>query len=919
MKVGLASEIKQDLGVSRSLTLRYVVALSLVAALSTAAWLSLHLVIAEQKSTSAIVNVSGRQRMLSQRTALFSRLLEEAPHHRRSEIRRTLNDAIHLMERSHDGLTRGSETMGLPPTMSATVHAMYFEGPDALNGQVVTYIKMVKQLLSLDDDALQPTHPAFVYILQNAPTQLLRSLDQMVSQYQIEGEQAVSRLQRAETAFWVVTLLLLVLEALLIFHPFVRHVRRTIEQLQAMTVQMQLQHDQLENKVHQRTQELAAREEKFRLASQYARSLIEASLDPLVTISLDGKITDANTATENVTGINRDQLIGSDFSHYFTDPAQAQQGYLQAFSQGSVTDYSLAIRHASGKVTDVLYNASVYRDTSGAVQGVFAAARDVTARKRAEEAAHAANRTKSKFLANMSHEIRTPMNGVMGMVDLLQQTRLNHEQHRMLNTIYQSSLALLGILNDILDYSKIEAGKLAVEHIATSLHDVVTEVVQLMTSITKAKSMGLSAWIDPHLPQWILADPLRLRQVLTNLLGNAIKFTRTEAGRSGQVDVRVEICTLANGELGFCMRVMDNGMGMSDEMVHRLFQLFTQADASTSRTHGGTGLGLSISMQLVQLMGGQMVVHSTLGQGSEFTVELPLREAPPGQQRTAIPDDHLLPKVTAPSITQAQASGKLILLAEDNETNRDVMCAQLRLLGYTAEVAEDGLRALEKWQTGRFALLLTDCHMPLMDGFELTALIRAEEGHGSHKPIIAVTANAMQGESQHCLDSGMDDYLSKPLRMNELGPMLAKWLPLEASHPTTVMVSNPVAESESKDQSASAPIWDARALKERVGDYPAMHKRLLEKFLKNAQAQVTALNEAAQVGNLQRLAEVAHPLKSAARTVGAWALGDLCERIEAAATAKDSSVSLALLTDLASTFEQAKQQIDAHLNLSVLH
>ena len=237
MKFGVPSKLTQDLGVSRALTLRYVIALSLVATLSTAAWLSLDLVIAEQKSTSAIVNVSGRQRMLSQRTALFSSLLEDAPQHKRSEIRSTLKDAIQLMERSHEGLTHGSKEMGLPSTMSATVHAMYFDGPDALNDQVLTYIKMVNQLLLLDDDALNSTHPAFVYILQNAPTKLLRSLDQMVSRYQIEGEQAVSRLQTVETTLWVTTLLLLIFEALLIFHPFVQHVRRIItERIQAQNL-----------------------------------------------------------------------------------------------------------------------------------------------------------------------------------------------------------------------------------------------------------------------------------------------------------------------------------------------------------------------------------------------------------------------------------------------------------------------------------------------------------------------------------------------------------------------------------------------------------------------------------------------------------------------------------------------------------
>jgi CheY-like chemotaxis protein len=437
-----------------------------------------------------------------------------------------------------------------------------------------------------------------------------------------------------------------------------------------------------------------------------------------------------------------------------------------------------------------------------------------------------------------------------------------------------------------------------------------------MAGAAKAKFIDLSLWIDPKLPQWVFSDPTRLRQVLINLVGNAIKFTRNQPNRTGQVALRVESCTLANGDLGVHLRVIDNGAGMSDEIVKRLFQPFTQADTSTSRKHGGTGLGLSISMQLAKLMGGQIIVDSTMFQGSEFTVELPLRVAPPGQMQVGIFDRRSRRRSPAPSVEQAAASCKLILLAEDNETNQDVIREQLRLLGYAAEVAEDGVTALEKWRTGRYALLLTDCHMPLMDGYELTAFIRQEEGSGPHKPIIAVTANVMQGESRHCLDCGMNDYLSKPLRTDELMAMLTKWLPLDSSEDSIAMVSNPVAEIEGKGQppTSDLPVWNANTLNELVGDNPGMHKRLLEKFLRNAYVHVQALNDAAQAGNLKRLAEVAHTLKSSARTVGAFVLGDLCQRIEVAATAKESSVSFALTADIFYAFEQVQALIDAHLD-----
>jgi CheY-like chemotaxis protein len=235
----------------------------------------------------------------------------------------------------------------------------------------------------------------------------------------------------------------------------------------------------------------------------------------------------------------------------------------------------------------------------------------------------------------------------------------------------------------------------------------------------------------------------------------------------------VALGKLPNGAAGVVLRVRDNGMGMRADLIDNLFQPFTQADASTSRRFGGTGLGLSISGRLVSLMDGVITVSSELGVGSEFSVMLPLHEAPVEQlpKEAAVP-----PLATLALAAHSLATGPMVLLAEDNETNRDVLQEQLRLLGYAAEVVEDGVQALEKWRTGRFDLLLTDCHMPNMNGFELTAAIRAAEPPGTHLTIIAVTANAMQGEAQRCLVSGMDDYLSKPVRLTELGQKLGKWL-----------------------------------------------------------------------------------------------------------------------------------------------
>ncbi len=603
----------------------------------------------------------------------------------------------------------------------------------------------------------------------------------------------------------------------------------------------------------------------------------------------------------------------------------------QGFWQGET-----ALLHRDGFEIPVLQVVLVHRDKSGHPEYLSTIIHDISQQKAAEkeltqakEAAEAASRTKSQFLANMSHEIRTPMNGVVGMIDILQLTDLNVDQHRMLNTIVQSSQALLRILNDILDYSKIEAGMLSVERVATSLTEVASSVVLLMQSTASVKSIDLSMWIDPRLPPLVLSDPTRLRQVLLNLLGNAVKFTSGSTDHPGCVALRIELGAHPDGTPVMLLRIIDNGMGMSHEIVAKLFQPFTQADASTARQFGGTGLGLSISQRLVTLMGGQIAVTSALGQGAEFTITLPLQEASPDSVVASAPERRMQIRQQVPSIGAALAAHQLVLLAEDNETNSDVLREQLRLLGYASEVAMDGPTALHMWRTGRYALLLTDCHMPGMDGFELTAAIRRAEPAGSRLIIIAVTASAMQGEAKRCLDCGMDDYLSKPVRLQELGNMLAKWLPLasEVQVSADITVADPVPvpmmpimpmmpmmpKTPMTPEAAQPVVWDANALGQLVGNNPGLHKRLLGKFLHTTQNQVSVIEAAAQAGQMPDAARVAHTLKSAARMVGAMALGELCQHIEMAGLAGDAVSCSALSAGLAQAFAEAQAPIRSHL------
>jgi CheY-like chemotaxis protein len=312
--------------------------------------------------------------------------------------------------------------------------------------------------------------------------------------------------------------------------------------------------------------------------------------------------------------------------------------------------------------------------------------------------------------------------------------------------------------------------------------------------------------------------------------------------------------------------------------------------------------------------------------GSEFGVELPLHLCEPGLTQPQLREQLATPverrssqRPAAPTAEEAAHTHCLILLAEDNETNRDVMREQLRLLGYTCEVAADGAIALQMWHAkpGRYALLLSDCHMPNLDGFGLTEAIRNTEPTGTHLPIIAITANAMQGEAQRCRERGMDDYLSKPLRMNELGPMLHKWLPLvsDVASAGSAGVTNAAAPAQATASINTFAVWNPATLTELVGENPGMHKRLLDKFLINAQVQVTEMTAAAHANDTTTLGGVAHTLKSAARSVGALALGELCQQLETAGKAGDAPACSELAQGLAGQFASARAQIHGHLGL----
>ena len=602
-------------------------------------------------------------------------------------------------------------------------------------------------------------------------------------------------------------------------------------------------------------------DQRLRDQQFYTRSLIESNIDAIMTTDPHGIITDVNKQMEALTGCTRDELIGAPFKDCFTDPARAEAGIKRVLVEKSITDYELTARARDGKQTVVSYNATTFYDRNRKLQGVFAAARDVTDRKRFEQelqlakaAAESASRTKSDFLASMSHEIRTPMNAIMGIADLLAKTKLTAEQDRFVQIFRRSGDNLLNLINDILDLSKVEASQLDLERTGFSLSDHLEKVFEMVEPRAQEKGLSLTCEIAPSVSNELVGDPMRLRQVLMNLLGNAIKFTET-----GSVNLKVE--RQADGAIPAALQftVTDTGIGIPAQKLPLIFERFTQADSSTTRRFGGSGLGLTISKRLVELMGGRIWVTSEEGQGSTFAFSVPfeiwsaadsLEAAPVGAHPTAP-----LPPLR-------------ILMAEDSPDNCAIAMAYLQDTPYRIEVAVNGAIACQMFMAGHYDLVLMDRQMPVMDGLTATRTIRAwEASHGrAPTPIIAVTASALKGDRETCLAAGCTAYLSKPIKQDVL---------LQAIRDHAFAKSPaPPSPPASKDRAA-------RAAKRLAEQTPA--------YLENCRRDVIVMLAALDRADFDAVIILGHNLRGSGGGFGLQAITDIGSGIEQSAGEADDS------------------------------
>lgn len=707
-------------------------------------------------------------------------------------------------------------------------------------------------------------------------------------------------------------------------------------ELEGRTLLYSIVHDITERK--RAEQALQESEERY-------RELFENAHDLVLTYDLAGNVTSVNKMAERVSGYTREEALRLNLRDIVAPEYLELVGEMmrRKLAGDGPTPYELQIVTRDGSRVPVEVSSRlIYRD--GAPIEVQGIARDISERKRAERALLEANaelekvlESKSELLAMMSHELRTPMNGVIGVADLLTSTGLTQEQREYVEIIRQSGESLLNIIDEILDFSKLEAGRLELDIHEFPLRRTVEDVVRLLAGQAHSKGFPVASLVYSDVPDVLRGDGGRLRQVLLNLVGNAVKFTE-----KGEVVLRVTLARETDDEVTLHITVTDTGIGIPPDAQSRLFQAFSQADASTTRKYGGTGLGLAISKRLVEMMGGEIGVESEPGKGSTFWFTVSLKklvtstrsdsadESGPAMLNAetvplAEPDrvhvsegaphwgnDHRealsspvssLGDTTPGGHPPVWTERGRVLLVEDNPINLKVARRMLEKRGYLVDVVSNGLQAVEAVEGESYDLLLMDCQMPGMDGYGATAEIRRRTaGQPRRLPIIAMTANVLPGDEEACLAAGMDGYIAKPVT----------WEALDANlHPWEVRTAPAVERGSPHTTLDSDVLTSLRAL--QGDDEPDIVVELIDLFLASAPKVLQTMQEAIMEGNGARLEQAAHNLKTSCGNLGAVSMATLCQDLETAGRAGDLFSSPEALQRLQTEFERVRPQLQVFL------
>ncbi|HUU00891.1 MAG TPA: ATP-binding protein [Myxococcota bacterium] len=611
-------------------------------------------------------------------------------------------------------------------------------------------------------------------------------------------------------------------------------------------------------------------ERRYREIARLYPALVQNLGEGISIVDLDEKFLFANPAAEAIFGVEAGSLVGRRVDEFLDAENLANvRDQTAARSRGNSGNYSVEIDAADGVRHSLLVTAVPQKDEGGEVIGAYGIFRDVSELIKARRQAEAASRAKSGFVATVSHEIRTPLNGIIGMTDLALDTELSAEQREYLEAVKSSADSLHTIIDDILDFSKIEANKLDLETSRFDPRHLLADSLAALTVEASSKGLKLEWLIDPDVPEWLVGDPGRLRQVLINLVANAVKFTT-----AGKISVLAAARKATNDRIELLVSVSDSGPGIPLSRQQIIFNSFTQSDGSSTRRHGGTGLGLTISKRLVELMGGNIRVESEVGRGSTFSFSLPLAVA--GEDSA---DDQKQPNLQ-PGLDGRQLS---ILLVEDNEISRLVTCRTLEKLGHTVDVVENGREGIEAVERRDYDLVLMDMRMPVMDGLRATREIRSREtSSGRHVPIVAMTANAMQQDRKRCFRAGMDGHLSKPIRPDDLLRAL-------------VRTAHVWRDRSSHDSPETGVVWDRDDLLKRMENDVDLARELLQLFCKQCPRLIEMARQALLKSDAAGLALQAHSLKGAAANVAAHELRSAAARLEASARSNDLSAAGGLL------------------------